>query len=456
MGFFTISEYQKIIANVVSFPIWITSSPPTDHVILHLRSPDLEFSSSSLVFHRNSSLNETFRVAAREPGYYFIKYCLSGPSAHEFSLPEEDILFVKPENSTAEDTSKQQSILNFPSGCHKKQIGVCPELGHPIIATSTSPFVAIGPLFVTKGIVSIEIGNLTKIPLSLRGISLPQPSTAIIQDSCINNDVRSYSTESLIKSRTLPQSFANSVAEALPSWIKIAMSNQSFVKKILSSDLMTHFLTGRKLLDAGIGEGLSVDDDMFYSLLSTKYVNVTIQNDQDVLKSSGLSLAIELCGKLPSNIILHPFSHVPENLLNNVGTFKSLKQYGWHFNFHSVQFSKTNTIERPKKENFWDGKNFFDIPASSDGTFAAALALKKYFINSTFAHMRMEFNGTLIARINDIDQVKYSVFYILSFTRFTVHHRPQLCVELTGYKQFIRFLVNAVVAKKLLASKPAI
>ena len=267
--------------------------------------------------------------------------------------------------------------MNFPSGCHKKQVGVCPGLGHPIVAASTSPFVAIGSLFVSDGIVSIEIGNFTKIPLSLRGINLPR-TASLFPNSCKDKEAVPQSIEplALVKSRALPRSFINVVTEGLPRWMNIALSEQSLVKNLLSSDLLSYLLTGTKLQETGIGEGLPLVDDMYYSLTRTKYLNVTINNDKDILNSKDLSLVVELCGKWPSNVIIQPFAEDRVAINKNIGVLKTLKEYGWHFNFHSVEFSKTNTIPRLKKENFWDGENFFNVQESSDGNFAAACSLR--------------------------------------------------------------------------------
>ena len=351
-------------------------------------------------------------MVAREPGYYFIRYSLSGPNAREFYLPGEDVLFVLSDSDITEDTPEEESIMYFPSGCHKKQAGVCPGLGYPIVATSTSPFIDVGPLWVTDGIVSIEVGNFKKLPLSLRGINLPWTASSFL-NSCKDNEVVLQSAEplALAKSRALPRSFTNAVTEGLPRWMNITLVERKLVKNLLSSDLLAYLLTGAKLQETGVGEGLPVVDDMFYSLLRTKYLNVTINNDQDILNSNDLSLVVELCGKRPLNVILQPFPEDRVTMIDNIGILKNLKQYGWHLNFDSIEFSKTNTIERPKKENFWDGENFFNVQESSDGTFAAVSFLRKNFRNCSFGDIQLLFEGTLIAKVGDVDQVIYA-FYV--------------------------------------------
>ena len=402
IGFFQISDYPTIYRNVLSAPVAIISSPPTEYVILHLMSQDLKFSSPSLVFNRDSSLNQSFRITAQEEGFYIIRYSLSGPSAREFILPEDDILITK----SREDSSVGESTLYFPFGCYKKVIGACPGKNISIVATSTSPFVSFGPLSVTEGVVAIEVGNYTKIPLSLLGVTLPNPSVLYsVPDSCDHNDVVSYTTQSLLKSRTLAKSFTSVIADSLPTWIKITLTNKNLGKKIYSSEVKTHFLTGIELQGAGVGEGLPLQEDMFYSLLFTRSVNVTVQQDVDILNSNALSLAVDLCGKSPSNILLQPSFKKSVTAVNDISILKALKEYGWHFNIYSLQLSMKNTIRRPEKGIFWDGQHFFNVEATSDGTFALVTSFNKYFRNFTFADIRMQFDGTLIGCVNDINQV---------------------------------------------------
>ena len=403
VGYFNISDYPTIITNVLSSPITISSSPPTDYVTLYVssRDHDLEFNPSTLVFNRDASLNQSIRVTARETGYYFITYSISGPSAREFSLPEEDVLFVKSQDNSKDNSPIDESKLSFPDGCHKEQVKVCPGLNIPIVVSSTSPFVSFGPLTSTQGVVALEVGNITKIPLSLRGLNLPHASEESFPDSCHGNEVVSYPTELLIKSRALVKSFTEIVADSLPTWMKITLSENNVREKTLSSDLMTRFLTGVQLQEGKVGQGLPVISAMFYSLLATKNLNITIEDDVDILNSNALSLAIELCRESSSNIILQQSTGV----IKDIQILKNLREYGWNLNFNSIQFSKTKTIKRQEKASFWDGQSFVNLGASPDGNFAAVLSLKKHFKNLTFADVTMEFDGSLIGHVKDINQV---------------------------------------------------
>ena len=406
VGYFNIADYPTIITNVISLPVTIRSSPPDDYVVLHVTSRDLKFGPSTLIFNRDTSINQSFRITAREKGYYLVRYSISGPSAHEFSLPEEDVLFVKPHENSTEKSSIEESTLLFPFGCHKKQVAVCPGVNlTPIFATSTSPFVSFGPLTATEGIVTLEVGNVTKLPLSLQGLNLLHTSENSLPGACDDNDPVSYSTESLIRSRVLVKSFTDIVADGLPTWMNITLSENNMVKKTPSSDLMTHFLTGIQLQDASVGQGLPVIGDMFYSLLATTNLNVTIKDNVDIFQSNALSLVVELCGELPSNIILQRSSEGQSGLMKDMQILKNLRKYGWNFNFDSIQFSKTSTLGRPEKEMFWDGQNFINLGASPGGNLAAVSSLKKHFQNSTFADITMEFEGTLIGNVKDINQV---------------------------------------------------
>ena len=421
VGYFNISDYPTVITNVMSPPITISSSPPTDSVILHVTSPDLKFVPSTLIFNRYTSMNQSITVTVRETGYYFITYSISGPNAHEFSLPEEDVLFVQSHENSKDNSSIDESEMSFPYGCHEKQVAVCPRLNISIVASSTSPFVSFGPLTSTQGVVALEIGNITKIPLSLRGLNFPHSSESPVPDSCNDND-DFYSTELLIKSRALVKTFTDIVADSLPTWMSITLSENNIVEKTQSSDLMTHFLTGIKLQEAAVGQGLPVIGDMFYSsLLATKNLNVTIEDDVDIFKSNELSLAIELCRGSPSNIILQPSFQKHVDVLKDVKILKDLRKYGWNLNFDSIQFSKTKTLNRPEKPSFWDGQSFVNLGASPGGNFAAVSSIKKHFKNITFADVTMEFDGTLIGDVKEINQVSlFTLFICFVFKVFKI------------------------------------
>ena len=406
VGYFNISNYPTVITNEISPPIMISCSPPTNQITLHVNSRDLNFAPSTLVFNRDTSLDQSIQVTARETGYHFVSYSISGPNAHEFSLPEEDVLFVKSHENSPDDLSNDGLTLSFPYGCHKKQVGVCSGLNlTPIVASSTSPFISFGPLTATEGLVALEVGNITKVPLSLRGLNLQHTSEESLRDSCNDNDFVSYSTESLIKSRALVKAFTEIVDHSLPTWMNVTLSENNIVQKTQSSDLMTHCLTGIQLQESGVGDGLPLDDDMIYSLLATKYLNVTIVNDVDIFRSNQLSLAVELCRESPPNIILQQTLQEHKALMKDIQILKDLREYGWKFNFDSFQFSKANTIKMLEKGRFWDGQSFVNLGASLGANFAAGSSLKKHFNNLTFADIMMEFDGTLIGNVKDINKV---------------------------------------------------
>ena len=399
IGLFSISDYPILTTNVLSPPVTIHSSRPTNYVTLHFINRDLEFSSSSIVFKRNSPLSQSVRILARNEGYYIIKYSLTGPDAEVFRLPEEDILFV----NSAQNVTDNESTPDFPYGCYKKQIGTCPGSNAPIIVSSTSPFLSFGPVFTTSGFVSVEGGNSIKMPLSLLGINLPNPTLFV--DSCIGYDATKFRMESFVKSRALAKSFTNVARKSLPSWLAISLSKQNMEKNIHSSELKTRFLIGKQIQKLEVGLALPIEDNMYYSLLTTKKLNVTIQNDRDILKSDSLSMAIEACGKLPAKIILRPNYHENSNPFSDISLFNQMSKYGWIFKVRSIQFSKARRINRLKKEDLWNGKNYFDVDASSDGTFALESTVRKDFTNSNFADVRMDFDGTIIGDFLDVNQI---------------------------------------------------
>lgn len=370
---------------------------------------DLEFTPSVLVFDRNTSLNQSIRVKAKQEGLYFIRYSLSGPSAGEYALPEDDVLFVNLRKSITDDSKIGNTIKNFPIGCHKKQVGAVRGSNLPIMVSSTSPFVPFGPLSVTEGIVGIEINNSTKLPLSVVGVNLLNTSMISQPTTCVDSDVVPHSIGPLLRSRVLAKSFIGAIESSLPTWIKIALSESNSVKTMYSLEKKTHFLTGTNMRKASIGKGLPIVDESFYSMLSTNNLNVTVQNNSDIFKSKSIALAVEFGQLQPLDVFLRSTSEL--NVIKDISTLRQIKKYGWNFEFYSLQLSKNNTIKRPEKNGFWDGDKFFSVKSSSDGTFAAVLSLKKHFKNATFADdVTMEFDGTIIGHVEDINKV-----FIFSF-----------------------------------------
>ncbi|XP_028401098.1 uncharacterized protein LOC114524167 [Dendronephthya gigantea] len=404
VGFFTIFDYPTIYPYVLSPPTTIIASQPANKVLLHPMNRNLEFSPSVLVFDRNSSLNQTIRVKARQIGVYFIAYSLSGPSAGEYALPKEDVLFVYSHKSVTDDLKVRNTIEKFPIGCYKKQVKVVPGSNVSIMISSTTPFVPFGSVSVTEGVVGIETNNSSKFPLSVVGVNLPNVGIISHPINCIDSNVFPYSIGPLLRSRVLAKSFINAAENSLPSWMKVTLSESNSVKTIYSSEKKTHFLNGINMRKASIGKGLPVVDESFYSMLSTNNLNITVQNDSDIFNSKSVGLAVELSRPEQSDVLLSSTSE--RNVIKDITTLRQMKRYGWNFKFYSVQLSRKNAIKRPEKNGFWDGVEFFNVKSSSDGSFAAVISLKKHFKNTTFADdIRLEFDGTIIAHVKNIDEI---------------------------------------------------
>ena len=406
VGFFTIPDYPTITNNIPSRPLTIRCSRPTNHVTLNFISEDLQFSPTNLVFKHNNHGHQSIQITAPEEGYYFIRYSLSGPNALDYHLPQEDILFVHSQNSTTVDSSSELPLREFPNGCFKKQLGICPGSNTAIMASSTTAFLPFGPLELTQGMVAIEIDNAKKVPWSLVGLNLPNSSANPFPNTCNGNDI-TYSVQKLIKQRTLAKSFTNLVADSFPTWMSVGLSDGISDKKCYTSEIKTNFLTGQELRKSTIGGDLPIAEHTFYSLLATRNLNMTINNDSDILNSNSLTMAVDICGKSPFNVLVRPTYQESFNSLNEISTFKTIEKYGWGLNVTSVQFSRTNNLNRSKKEGLWDGYKYFNINASSDGTFATVSSLKKNFRNANFADITLDFDGTLIGHVNDVNKVKY-------------------------------------------------
>ena len=409
VGQVIIPDYPILTPGVSSQPLSFQTSPPDDYIVLTFLSRDLEFNPPHTVFRRGLSAEQLVTITGRHPGIYFIRYSLSGPSAGEFQTPQENIIVIKSaKNSTTESDPLSQGL---PSGCHKQQLNKCPHTNEIIVASSTSPWVTFGPLSMSSGVVNVEVGA-TKLPLSLVGANLPKSNLISFQKRCNETDI-SYSTEQLIKSRSLVKSYLNNMRDSLPKWLRVTLRNHSSTETILSSELMSRYLTGRLLRDADIGEGQPISEETFYSLLMSPDLNLTIGNDVDLLGSGDrktlLSLAVDLCGPSPKNVIVRP-SLGNEELVNNISVVKKLQENGWNFTFYSLQISKKKLIKKLEKGKFWNGKRFFETSSATNGNIAILSSFTKYFREASVVNSSVEFQGTIVADHDNVDNVSNDKF----------------------------------------------
>ena len=397
------------------------ASPPSENVVLTLKSRDIEFDPPKLLFKHGTPARRSLRMTAKNPGLHIIQYLLSGPSAGHFKSPVESVILVKSSEQPAFDNETLPNTI--PSGCHKQQVDKCPRSNDIIYASSTFPWVTFGPMAMTSGVVNLEVGDTT-LPLSLIGTNLIKSNHISRQESCNEDDPVSYSTEQLITKHLLEKTFLEEASNSLPKWLQVTLRNNSASTIRSASELKTYYMSGKNLRTDHIGEGQPIDDGTYYSLLTSHNVNLTLENDVDLLPSrdhkAPLSLAVELCGPLPKNVILRP-SLRDMHLINNASFTRKLKEKGWDVEFYSLQISKSKSIDMLRKRPLWNSKRFFNIESSERGNLALVLSLKKTFRNSGFVNSSLKFEGTVVADLDDIDNVctKLLVF-LLSCAHFPV------------------------------------
>ena len=406
-------HFPILTAGVPSQSLLFQASPPSHSITLTLIGRGLEFDLSQIVFQNGGSKNQYLKITAQEPGLYFIRYSLSGLSASEFQLPQQDILFVRSKYFTTETPENEPWSSNMPSGCHKQPLDKCPYTNDVIFAASTTPWLTFGALKTTKGVVNLEIGA-TNVPLSLVGTNLHKPTQIPTPERQCSEKEVSYSFEHIVKSDMLIRSFLNAANESFPKWLTVTLRNNSSSGKVRLSELKTRYLAGKYLQDNDIGEGQPINDESFYSLLSSQNLNLTIDDNLDVLGSRGrnvpLSLAIDLCSAAPKNLIVRP-SLEDMDLANDNSVVKSLRENGWNINFYSLQFSKKKLIKKFHKNRFWNGKLFFEASLSTSGNLGIVSSFTKSFKSTTLVSSHIEFEGTIVADLNNIDSVRSQAFF---------------------------------------------
>ena len=414
VGSIVTPDFPILTAGVPSQILSFQASPPSKSITLTLIGRGLEFDLVQLVFQNGGSRNQYLKITAQEPGLYFIRYSLSGLSASEFQLPQEDILFVRSKHSTTETPENQPWSNKFPSGCHKQPLDKCPHTNDVIFATSTSPWLTFGPTATTKGVVNVEIGA-TNVPLSLVGTNLLKPTQVSAPEQQCGEKEISYSFEQIMKSRMFIRSFLSAVNESFPKWLTVTLRNNSLLGKVRLSEFKARYLAGKYLQDYhDIGQGQPINDESFYSLLSSQNLNLTIDDNLDVLRSRGrnvpLSLAIDLCSPAPKNLIIRP-SLEDMDLANDNSVVKSLRENGWNINFYSLQFSKKKLIKKFHKNRFWNGKLFFEASLSTSGNLGIVSSFTKSFKSTNLVSSHMEFEGTIVADLSNIDNVRSQAYF---------------------------------------------
>lgn len=395
-------KYTALTIGVSGQVLQFRASRPDKYIILTPRCYGVTFEPSTLMFSNMSSLQRSLAVTVRQPGLFTVKYTLSGPSVGDFQGPEASVVFVRFE-SRLNHTKGRVPLQNiFPTGCYNKTLFKCPNQNEVIIASSTSPWNTLGSLASTGGVVSFSTGR-NNFPWSLSGISFESGYPLSEQTHC-NSPKNIYSTEDLLQSHVFTKSFLENVQNSFPKWFNVKLRDSSSD----IPDLKSIIIYGRNMQNTKVGNGQLVNENTYFSMLSTRNINLTIQEDRNLLRSHNnpaeCLIAVDLCNLSPKNIIVRP-SKLDLHFINSISVVQKLKENGWVFTFHSVQISKSKTINKLEKGTYWNGKEFFKAD-SRKGNMALVTTLSKSFISSDFVTSHIHFDGTIVGDFGDLDSVR--------------------------------------------------
>ena len=379
IGVINIPDYPTLTAGVPTKSIEFRASPPDNSVTFTPRSLWVKFNPPYLVFQRNVTTLQSLTMTAQQSGFLPVDYHLFGPSAASFRKPERNTFFVE---------SAENAALNisFASGCYKLQLNKCPRSNETITAYSTSSWSKFAGIAFTEdqALVSLSTGNVELLHSMNDVIFLPEKLPSLNEDCAVDSSV-TYSTAELVKRRALTKSFLKVLRNNLPKWLDIKLRGN------LPSNSMVHqarYLTGKSLREEAAFEGQPLTEDTFFSLLISPDLDVFVHGDrvsfglQD--RRARVSVALELCGPPPSNVVLRP-SPGTINALNKLSVMKQLRDRGWKFEIDSVQVSRGLF-----------GKRRLTMFA----TFSKDLDI------SDAVKSRVDFGGTIIVNVDNLNNVR--------------------------------------------------
>lgn len=404
-------KYTALTIGVSGQTLHFQSSQPDNYIILTPRCYGVTFEPSTLMFTNMSSLQRSLAITVRQSGLYSIKYTLAGPSVGDFQGPEASVVFVRFE-SRNHTKGRLPLPKTFPTGCYNQTLVKCPNQNDVIIASSTSPWKTLGPLASTDGVISFATGR-NNFPWSLSGISFARSRDPLSKQTHCNSPKNIYSTEDLLQSHVFTKTFLDNVQDSFPKWLNVKLRDSSSYPP----DLKSTIIYGRNIQNTEVGNGQLVNENTYFSMLSTRNINLTIQEDTNLLRShdnpAECLIAVDLCNLSPKNIILLP-SKLDMHFINSISVVQKLKKSGWMFTFQSVQISKSKTIDKLEKGTYWNGKELFKAD-SPKGNMAIVTTLSKSFISSDFVTSHIQFDGTVVGDFGDLDSVRNNVFDALNY-----------------------------------------
>ncbi|XP_028412377.1 uncharacterized protein LOC114535195 [Dendronephthya gigantea] len=383
VGVVDIPDYPTLVAGVPVESVEFQASPPEDYVILTPQSVGVVFKPQFLIFQRNATTKLLLTVTARHSGLHYVRYYLSGPSAAGYQTPQPSAFFVETVEETGPNNFTAYDNMEFPSGCHKLELAKCPLSNVTITAYSTSNWLMFGPTATTEGKVSLGNGN-DLIPHSMAGYSFIPTSPSSLANDCVVKTP--HSSKELIKHRILTKSFLKVFRRSLPKWLDVSLRGNYSSTSLVETDLKAFYLTGKGLREEAFIGGQPLSDDTLFSLLLSPDIDLIVNGDRVSFglnnRNAPFSLAIELCGTPPNNVILQPS---PDNfdVINQLSVMKRLRDVGWSFKIFSLQVEKSTS------------KNSLTMVAK----FSKNVAV------SSFVNSRVDFRGTVVLYVDNLNKI---------------------------------------------------
>ena len=397
IGLIDIPNYPTLAAGVLVESVEFRASQPDSYIIFTPRSVGVEFDPPYIVFQRNSSTSQSLAMTAQYPGLNQVSYSLSGPSAAGFQTPEPNVFFVESAKKVAQKIPVYSTMkLTFPSGCYNIELNRCPRSDVTITAHSTSPWIMFGPTATTDGLVGLSTDHV-KLPHSMTGSNfIPEKSSSSNLD-CVINSSMTYFTEEMIRRRVLAKSFLNVVRDSLPKWLDITLRSNLSSTSMAETDLQAYYLSGKGLREEGAISGQPFLEDTFFSLLLSSDLDLIVHGNRVSFglddHTARFSVALELCGPSPSNVILRPPPN-GFNVMKRLLIMKQLRDNGWNFKIESLQIFNVGKLS-PKRD------------------LILFTTFSKDLVISSAVKSRLDFRGTIIINVTNLDNVRnLNIFHL--------------------------------------------
>ena len=395
-------DIPTLVVGVPTESLEFRASPPDNYVILRPSSPFINFNPPSIIFKNNISMRQSLTMTAQQSGLHHVKYRLFGPGAAGFEIPESSAFFAESARDIAQNISKDTNTeLKFPSGRCKLELDKCPRSDVRITAYSTSPWLMLGSMATTEGQVSLRTGNV-ELPYSMTGSNFDSEESRGLDLYCEQTLSETFSVTELIKRKALIKTFLKVVRHSLPTWLDIGLRDDVSFSSMVETDLQAYYLSGKNLREEANIKGQPLSEDTFFSLLLSPDLDVTVNGDRVSFaehdRRARFSIALELCGPPPNDVILRP-SPGSNDVLNQLSIMKQLRDKGWKFKIDSLQISNSS----------------FAKPGVKQALTLFAKFTKEFDISDT-VKLRVNFRGTIIANVHNLNQVCVK-FLAISFSK---------------------------------------